>query len=180
MNSQYENASLKGQRKNSTIEALMQRNAEAIQELSLIPYETQVYAIPVEQRSEEMNLLAAAVEFQPELYRLIAGLATRRELAEHSRNVAEIMTDHMEEALTLVEGQCRATTASVREIISQDGKARERFISDCTSRLNDSRRQLERTVDKLEVRLRWILIGTGGAAVLLSLLVSWLFWKLAG
>ena len=72
MNSQSENST----QQNSAMDMLRKKNTRTLSELEQIPYQPQVYAIPIEQRTRESKLLADAVEFQPKLYQLIEQLAT--------------------------------------------------------------------------------------------------------
>ena len=70
MNSQSENS----KQQNSAMDMLRKKNTRTLSELEQIPYQPQVYAIPIEQRKRESKLLADAVEFQPKLYQLIERL----------------------------------------------------------------------------------------------------------
>ena len=63
------------------MDMLRKKNTRTLSELEQIPYQPQVYAIPIEQRKRESKLLADAVEFQPKLYQLIERLATAEELS---------------------------------------------------------------------------------------------------
>lgn len=180
MNSKSESRSSIPLQTNSTLESLMRKNSEALQNLEMLPYDVQVYAIPVEQRAQELELLKAAAEFQPELYRMLRELATRRELAGYTTQIGEIMTDHMEEALTALEAQCRRTSESVRETVSQDGKAREQFISECTSALRQSSLRIEQITDGLRRKVLRYMLGSAAIAAMLFAMVCWIFCRLAG
>ena len=180
MNSKSESRSSTLLQKNSALELLMQKNSEALQNLEMLPYDVQVYAIPVEQRAQELELLKAASEFQPELYRMLRELATRRELAGYTTQIGEIMTDHMEEALTTLETQCRRTSESVRETVSQDGKARETFISECTSALRQNSLRIERIADGLRQKVLRYMLGSALIAATFSATVCWVLCRLAG
>ena len=58
MNSQSENST----QQNSAMDMLRKKNTRTLSELEQIPYQPQVYAIPIEQRKRESKLLADAVE----------------------------------------------------------------------------------------------------------------------
>ena len=77
MNSQSGNST----QQNSAMDMLRKKNTRTLSELEQIPYQPQVYAIPIEQRKRESKLLADAVEFQPKLYQMIERLATAEELS---------------------------------------------------------------------------------------------------
>lgn len=83
MNSQSENNT----QQNSAMDMLRKKNTRTLSELEQIPYQPQVYAIPIEQRKRESKLLADAVEFQPKLYQMIKRLATAEELSDHCINM---------------------------------------------------------------------------------------------
>lgn len=71
-----------GSQQNTAVDMLRQKNTRTLSELAQIPYQPQVYAIPIEQRKRESKLLEDATEFQPKLYQLIEELATREELTD--------------------------------------------------------------------------------------------------
>ena len=114
------------------------------------------------------------------MYRLLRELATRRELAGYTTQIGEIMTDHMEEALNTLEAQCRGTSESVRETVSQDGKAREKFISECTSALRQNGLRIEQITEGLRQKLLRYMLGSAAIAAMLSAMVCWAFCRLVG
>ena len=154
---------------NSALEMLTKRNTEAVEDLELTPYEPIVYAIPIEQRDVELNLLKDAVQFQPTLYRQISALATRQEL----RNFLSQTT----QSLTLENGK---TVGEMRSLIQQDGKNLEKFISQCSKAVDAGSEQLRDTVRKLHWKIVGIMIGTSVTSVALSILACVAFWKLVG
>ena len=91
MNSQSENNT----QQNSAMDMLRKKNTRTLSELEQIPYQPQVYAIPIEQRKRESKLLADAVEFQPKLYQMIKRLATAEELSDHCINIQNIEAEYM-------------------------------------------------------------------------------------
>lgn len=171
MNSTSENKS----QKNSAVSSLTRRNAAAVREIQLTEYQPIVYAIPKEQREMEQQLLMDAAAFQPILYRQIETLATREELAQFG--------DRQNQYLTItVEGMQEANgklLEAVRQTVSQDGKAREAFISSCTSELEQSRQRIENTIAGMRRKIMWLMVGTSLGAIALSVLACAVFWKLA-
>lgn len=180
MNSKSENRSATPQQKNSTLESLMRKNAEALQKLEMLPYDVQVYAIPVEQRTQELELLKAASEFQPELYRLLQELATRRELAGHIAEILKLNMSMMEEMMDAMKTEVEGMTARFGSLVSQDGKTRERFISECTSALRESSLRIQQITDGLRQKILRYMLSSAVIAATLSTMVCWVFYSLAG
>jgi hypothetical protein len=175
MNSTSENKS----QKNSAVSSLTRRNAAAVREIQLTEYQPIVYAIPKEQREMEQQLLMDAAAFQPILYRQIETLATREELVDQLTQ----FENRQNRYLTItVEGMQNANgklLESVRQTVSQDGKAREAFISGCSSELEQSRQRIEHTIAGMRRKILWLMAGTSLGAVALSVLACAVFWKLA-
>ena len=124
MNSTSENKS----QKNSAVSSLTRRNTAAVREIQLTEYQPIVYAIPKDQREMEQQLLMDAAAFQPTLCRQIETLATREELENRQNRYLTITVERMQE----VNGKL---LEAVRQTVSRDGKAREAFISGCSSEL---------------------------------------------
>ena len=64
----------------TVLELLTQQNAEALEIIQGTPYQPIVWAIPDKIRKQEQLLLEHAMEFQPELYRMLNLRPTRKEL----------------------------------------------------------------------------------------------------
>ena len=175
MNSQSDN----GKQQNSAMDMLRKKNARTLSELEQIPYQPQVYAIPIEQRKRESKLLADAVEFQPKLYQLIDRLATREELTDHCTEIQNIEAEYMERTVQEVVDTNADTVAQMQTIIEQAGKNQEKFISNCSETLSKSTEALNDTVKNLQRKIMKIMIATAVSAVVLSLLACAVFWKLA-
>ena len=175
MNSQSENST----QQNSAMDMLRKKNTRTVSELAQIPYQPQVYAIPIEQRKRESKLLADAVEFQPKLYQMIERLATAEELSDHCINIQNIEAEYMEKTVREVVTENRKTAAQIQSLIEQAGKNQERFISNCSETLSKSTAALDSTIEKLNQKILKIMITTAVSAVALSLLVCAVFWKLA-
>lgn len=175
MNSTSENNLQRAPQKNSAVAALTQRNAAAVREIQLTEYQPIVYAIPKEQREMEQQLLMDATAFQPTLYRQIETLATREELAQFG--------DRQNQYLTLTVERMQEANGklldAVRQAVSQDGKAREAFISSCTSELEQNRQRIEHTIADMRRKILWLMVGTSLGAVALSVLACAVFWRLA-
>ena len=175
MNSQSENST----QQNSAMDMLRKKNTRTLSELEQIPYQPQVYAIPIEQRKRESKLLADAVEFQPKLYQMIERLATAEELSDHCINIQNIEAEYMEKTVREVVTENRKTAAQMQSLIEQAGKNQEQFISNCSETLSKSTETLDSTIEKLRRKILKIMIATAVSAVALSLLVCAVFWKLA-
>lgn len=175
MNSQSDN----GKQQNSAMDMLRKKNTRTLSELEQIPYQPQVYAIPIEQRKRESKLLADAVEFQPKLYQLIEQLATWEELSDHCTKLQNIEKEYMENTVREVVTVNKETTAQMQSLVEQAGKNQERFILNCSETLSKSTETLDSTIEKLHRRILKIMIATAVSAVALSLLACAVFWKLA-
>ena len=171
MNSQSENS----KQQNSAMDMLRKKNTRTLSELEQIPYQPQVYAIPIEQRKRESKLLADAVEFQPKLYQLIERLATAEELSDHCINIQNIEAEYMEKTVREVVTENRKTAAQMQSLVEQAGKNQERFILNCSETLSKSTETLDSTIEKLRRKILKIMIATAVSAVALSLLVCAVF-----
>lgn len=175
MNSQSENST----QQNSAMDMLRKKNTRTLSELEQIPYQPQVYAIPIEQRKRESKLLSNAVEFQPKLYQLIEQLATWEELSDHCTKIQNIEAEYMEKTVREVVTENRKTAAQMESLVEQAGKNQEKFISNCSETLSKSTEALDNTIKNLQRKIMKIMIATAVSAVALSLLVCAVFWKLA-
>ena len=168
-----------GSQQNTVVDILKQKNARTVSELERIPYLPQVYAIPIEQREKESRLLEDATEFQPKLYHLIEGLATREELTDHCTDIQNIEAEYMERTVQDVVNTNADTVAQMQTIVKQAGKNQEQFISNCSETLSKSTEALNNTIKNLQRKIMKIMIATAVSAVVLSLLACVVFWKLA-
>ena len=148
---------LPSENKNPTglsLSQLVQRNAQALEIIDLIPYQPTVYAVPEEWRKKEEQLLADAVQFQPTLYRLITNLATREELSQ-------MQTDQKMQIYQVLGRH----TKDVENQLQQDGKAKEKFSADLSRKLSEGLRDLNNAKASLERTCRkWVLIAAGVSA----------------
>ena len=165
MNSDYEKNSLSA----TAMEALIQANGQAVETRQRIPYEMVVYAIPEEWREEEMNLLRRAVKFQPELYKMIDTLATRRDLQD-------LLTDQR----TVLQAESREMQSSMRRILQQDGSVREKFSSELSGMLSASLKAMEVTTERLEQKVRKLTRISVAVSMVASALVCVVWHLLAG
>lgn len=168
-----------GSQQNTAVSSLTQKNARTVSELAQIPYQPQVYAIPIEQRKRESQLLEDAVEFQPKLYQLIERLATRKELTDHCTEIQNIEAEYMQRTVQAVVDANADTVTQMQTMIEQAGKNQEQFISNCSEILSESAKALDSTIEKLQQKIMKIIIATAVSAVALSVLVCVVFWKLA-
>ncbi len=171
MSSVYENESPG----NSLLASLVQQNAEALEQIERTPYQPIVYAIPQEQREEEFKLLQQAVTFQPELYRRIEPLATKKELQWSLRELQSRQEDFLEQAVDRLTATNQKTVTETRSLLEQAGKAQERFISDSTSALDFKVKELDSEISGLRRLNLWFMIGTMLSSLTLAGFVSvWL------
>ena len=141
------------------LEQLVQQNQDTVNVREYVPYQPIVYAIPAEWREEEVEMLRKAVKFQPELYRLIQLCATRQD-------IQKMQQQH----LLTIRKELEAQTNSVQRMLQQDGSVREKFSSDCSKILSDSRREMKSIVEDLQVNIRKIVMRTAVSSVILSVL----------
>ena len=153
----------------TAMEALIQANGQAVETRQRIPYEMVVYAIPEEWREEEMNLLRRAVKFQPELYKMIDTLATRRDLQD-------LLTDQR----TVLQMESREMLASMRRILQQDGSVREKFSSELSGMLSVSLKAMEATASRMEQKVRKLTRISVASSMVASVLVCVVWHLLAG
>ena len=142
------------------LDSLIQANGQAVETRQRIPYEMVVYAIPEEWLNAEMELLKNASEFQPELYRLIRQRMTRQEFQQ--------MQDQQ---LHTIRVELREQTSSIRSTLQQDGSVREQNFSRTSDLLSENRKDILQLVERLESKLKKIIIGTAVSSVTLSVLV---------
>ena len=161
MNSQSENST----QQNSAMDMLRKKNARTLSELEQIPYQPQVYAIPIEQRKRESKLLADAVEFQSRLYQMTERLATAEELSDHCTRIQNIEAEYMEKTVREVVTENRKTAAQMQNLIEQAGKNQERFILNCSETLSKSTETLDGAIEKLRRKILKIMIATAVCAV---------------
>ena len=156
MNSDYENSS----QGTTFLDSLIQANGQAMEVREQVPYQPVVCAIPEEWLNAEMELLKNASEFQPELYRLIRQRMTRQEFQQMQ-----------EQQLHTIRTELREQTSSSRSTLQQDGSVREKNFSRTSDLLSENRRDILQLVERLESKLKKIIIGTAVSSVTLSVLV---------
>lgn len=156
MSSDYENSNMNA----TSLEALIQANGQAMEVREQVPYQPVVYAIPEEWLDAEMELLKNASAFQPELYRLIRQRMTRQEFQQIQ-----------EQQLHTIRMELREQTNSIRSTLQQDGSVREQNFSRTSDLLSENRRDILQLVERLESKLKKIIIGTAVSSVTLSMLV---------
>ena len=142
------------------LEQLVQQNQDTVNVREYVPYQPIVYAIPAEWREEEVEMLRKAVKFQPELYRLIQLCATRQD-------IQKMQQQH----LLTIRKELEAQTNSIQRTLQQDGSVREKFFSDCSKMLSDSRREMKSIVEDFQLSIRKIVMRTAVSSVVLSVLV---------
>ena len=155
MNSDYENNSQEA----TFLDSLIAANGRATEVREQVPYQPVIYAIPEEWRQAEVELLEQAVQFQPELYRLIRLRATRQEIQQIQ-----------EQQLRTIRTELQELMRSVRSTLEQDGSVREQYSSELSKMLSGSREELHRLTQQVEGSIRKIIVGTAVSSAALSVL----------
>ena len=166
-----------GSQQNTAMGTLKQKNARTVSELERIPYLPQVYAIPIEQREKESKLLADAVEFQPKLYQLIEGLATREELTDHCDRIQNIEAEYMQKTVQWVMKTNADTVAQMQTMVEQAGKNQESYLKDTLQKGSELEKRIAEQAKKAGAftAVKWILISVLSSTV--STLLLHLFLK---
>ena len=152
------------------LDRLIQQNAEAMDIMQRTPYQPIVWAVPDEIRKQEQLLLERAVEFQPELYRMLNLRPTRKELEQTIAQYVRLLKDHNEQ-----------TMQSIQTSLKQAGSEREQHSSAISKMLSDSLKAMENTAAKLERRTKKLFAITVAASVVASVVASVLacvVWRL--
>lgn len=155
MNSNYENSS----QETTFLDSLIAANGRATEVRDQVPYQPVLYAIPEEWRQAEVELLAQAVQFQPELYRLISLRATRQEIQQMQKQQLRTIRTEQQDLMR-----------SVRSTLEQDGSVREQYSSELSKMLSGSREELHRLTQQVESSVRKIIVGTAVSSAALSVL----------
>ena len=161
---------------NRALDRLKAANAEHMEKIEKAQAPTAV-TIPYERRQAEIELLKAASEFQPELYRLIRQLATARDLENYLNQITATEEAYLQRMSKDFTTKSQQMIDQMKAISEQDGKNRERFISDCSSALKAERDKLSEELESLRRRTRRILITVSITATALSALVSYLLCR---
>ncbi len=154
-----------------SLDKLVKMNSQSIDTLEREPYRPLVYAIPETMLTEHMNLLKQAVKFQPTLYSQISTLATRKEILSQLQQMQETEQVYLKEALrTLVTASDQAVV-TMKQSISQDGKNREKSISEISAMVDSARKDMQKLVSELRAQTRKLVIRTTMLAAAVSVLV---------
>ena len=155
MSLQYDNTS-----QPTALERLTQQNAEALEIIQGTPYQPIVWAIPDEIRKQEQLLLQHAMEFQPDLYRMLNLRPTRKELEQTIAQYVRLLKDHNEQTMNSIQASLR-----------QAGSEREQHSSAISKTLSESLKAMEATAAELNHRVRKLFAITVAASLVLSVLV---------
>ena len=155
MSLQYDNDS-----QPTALERLTQQNAESLKIIQGTPYQPIVWAIPDVIRKQEQLLLEQAVEFQPELHRMLNLRPTRTELKEMTEQYIRYLKNNNEQTMNSIQASLR-----------QAGNEREQCSSAISKMLSDSLKTMEDTAAKLERSNRKLFAITVAASVAASVLV---------
>ena len=150
----------------TALERLTQQNAEALETIQGTPYQPIVWAIPDDIRQQEQALLERAVEFQPELYRMLNLRPTRTELKEMTEQYLRFLKNNNEQTMN-----------SIQTSLQQAGNEREQHSSAISKMLSDSLETMEDTAAKLERRNKKLFAITVVASMVASALVC-VVWQL--
>ena len=114
------------------------------------------------------------------LYMLIKQLATQKDMERCLNQTVATEEEYMRKMANSFSEKAQTMTKEVSELLQQDGKRREKFISDCTQALQTERDKLTVQLDSLRKRTRRILIAISITAIALSTLVSYLVCRVLG
>lgn len=156
MNSNYESNNMTA----TSLEALIAANGQAMEEIDRTPYAPILYALPEEWLRADRTLRQQAADFQPTLYRMIRPLAT-----------AEQIFQMQDEQIRLFQTEKQEMLRSIRSTLQQDGSVREQNFSRTSDLLSENRKAILQLVERLENRIRKIVIYTAVSSAALSVLV---------
>lgn len=162
----------------SALDKLKAASKTAVQTVRETPYQPIVYAIPKDDWEAFQKYFKETATFQPTLFEKIEPLATREELNADSDERWQYLTGWAEET----EESFRKSTQEIvpkvrnllsenRDLISQDGKMREKFLSDLEAK---EQTRLEEFTEEVRVTKGYMikaLIGTILSSGLLSLVI---------
>ena len=164
---------------NRTVEDLIAKNSSHLEKIETAQ-EPKIMTMPYDRRQEEIELLRTAVQFQPTLYMLISQLATQKDMERSLNQTVATEEEYMRKMANSFSEKAQTVTKEVSELLQQDGKRREKFISDCTQALQTERDKLTAQLDSLRKRTRRLLIAVSITAIALSALVSYLVCRVLG
>ena len=164
---------------NKALDRLKAANAEHMEKIETAQ-EPKIVTMPYDRRQEEIELLRTAVQFQPTLYMLIKQLATQKDMERYLNQTVATEEEYMRKTANSFLKNAQTMTKEVSELLQQDGKRHEKFISDCTQALQTERDKLTAQLDSLRKRTRRILITISITAIALSALVSYLVCRVLG
>ena len=173
MNSEYDNK-LQNTPAVSPMDKLKAASKTAVRTIEETPYQPIVYAIPKEDWNAFREWTKQAVTFQPTLYQQIAALTTKKESEAYTdeiwneiRNWAEDVSGNVQKTSESIVPRVQALLNQNRELLEQDGKMREQFISELGSKENNRIKEFK---DLLTSMKRWIITAIastiGGSAIL--------------
>ncbi len=146
----------------------------AVKTIEEIPYQPIVYAIPKDDWVAFKEWTKQAVTFQPTLYEKISKLATKAETKDYSDEIWEAvkdwgaeLTDKVMTSSENIVPRVNRLLSENRELLQQDGKARDEFILKLDLR---EETRLEEYKELLAKTKRWIITAIastiGGSAIL--------------
>lgn len=182
MNSGYENNSQNAQTVNtpavSPMDKLKAASKTTVRTIEETPYQPVVYAIPKEDWNAFREWTKQAVTFQPTLYEKISQLTTKAEAKAYTDEMwqgvedwAESVTEDVKKSTGSIVPKVQTLLNQNRELLEQDGKMREKFISDLTWK---EKKRIEEFTDLLSDMKRWIVMAVIGmlcCSGLLSVLI---------
>ena len=144
----------------TALERLTQQNAESLEIIQGTPYQPIVWAIPDDIRKQEQLLLEHAIEFQPELYRMLNLRPTRKQLEQTIAQYVSLLKDHNEQTMNSIQASLR-----------QAGSEREQHSSAISKMLSESLKAMEETAAELNRRVKKLFAITIAASLEASVLV---------
>lgn len=181
MNSEYENK-LQNTPEVSSMDKLKAASRTAVKTIEETPYQPIVYAIPKEDWNAFREWTKQAVTFQPTLYQQIAELTTKKESEAYTdeiwneiRSWAEDVTGNVQKTAESIVPRVQTLLNQNKELLEQDGKMREQFISELGSKETNRIKEFK---DLLTDMKRWIIammvstaIGSAALSAVICLLM---------
>ncbi len=154
-----------------SLDKLVKLNSQSMETLEKEPYRPTVYAIPETMLLEFMNLLKQAVKFQPTLYSQISTLTTKAEMLSQLQQMLELEQAYLDAAYHELVTANEQAVQTMKQSISQDGKNREKSISEISSMVESTGKDMRQMISELRAQTRKLIIRTTMLAAAVSALV---------
>ena len=178
MNSEYENRLQNTSTTVTPMDKLKAASKTAVRTIEETPYQPIVYAIPKEDWNAFREWTKQAVTFQPTLYQQIAKLTTKEEAQAYTdemwneiQNWSREFTEQVKSSSESIVPRVNKLLYENKELLQQDGKARDEFISNLNVR---EQTRIDKYEELLMKTKRWIITAiasTIGSSAILSTVI---------